>query len=402
MENGPWEECNIHAFVFCSRMALTRNTRYIFTLLVFIAIVFALAGVKLVTRTRLHVVAPSQRDSLVSSSAVLPLVVPFSAYVDKRPRGAFKNATVILASVAQHIRREITVSCEIDGRVAPSTLFRDTKLSGWINHHFKRTHTDCILYCYDMEVNRNSTVNLIYRANGKVWSTPVRSAVLLPAFGPEKDSVMVCATGYGQPDYLDQWLVYQQSIKVQFIHLNVHESFLTNLNKSSMLRDLTRTGYVEILVWKEYLNSSQVYYYSQTFKYMDCLYRYQNQYRFMMLVDFDEYFIPFTAGMNVYTLAKWGFDRKKIGNIFMSAKRYYCKVKNDTRSLVNGNITDLYDDTRYLAKDEPGKSIILTHVILELHAHRTDHVFSPYKELKVKNCYIAHFSTYEWHTKLCT
>ena len=370
-----------------------KSVVYVAILSLSIVVFFVITQSNLMNRTRSYYVDIHRLENAYpSSSPSKDDVVPFSAYFDRRAHGSFHNATVVLIAVARHLRPKISVGCEIDGKIASHILFRDTDVSGWINDRFKLTHTDCILYCYDMEVNRNSAVSVIYKQSGKLWSMPVRTAVVIPDVNLVKDSVMVCATGYGQPDYLDQWLVYQQSIKVQFIHLNVHESFLTNLYKSSMLRNLTKTGYVEILVWKEYLNSSQVYYYSQTFKYMDCLYRYQNEYRFMMLVDFDEYFIPFTAGMDVYSLAQWGFKQENIGSILLKAKRYYCKVKNDTESLINGNITDLYDTTRFIPGDkEPGKSIFLMQTIMELHAHRADFFFPPYKQLKVNNCYIAHF-----------
>jgi len=103
----------------------------------------------------------------------------------------------------------------------------------------------------------------------------------------EAEEVMIGASGYGLPPHLDNWLVYQQNIGVKFIHMNVDPSFLSNINKSPALRQLLEENFVRIVMWPAFLNSSQVYYFSQTFRYQDCIYRYHNIYKFMMVIDFD-------------------------------------------------------------------------------------------------------------------
>ena len=77
-----------------------------------------------------------------------------------------------------------------------------------------------MLFCYDMEVNEDSSVNVLVNTTDNVVGVPVRTeVVVMPGEGVEKDQVMVCATGFGCPEYLDQWLAYQQTIGVNFIHL---------------------------------------------------------------------------------------------------------------------------------------------------------------------------------------
>ena len=126
---------------------------------------------------------------------------------------------------------------------------------------------------------------------------------------------MVCASGFGTIDDLDQWLVYQQTIGVKLVHLNVDKSFLANINKSYILRTMLDVGFVTMLVWHNELNSTQVFYYSQSFKYQDCILRYQNVFKYMMIVDFDEYFIPLGVSKKVLDYVNQIFSDPHNGSV---------------------------------------------------------------------------------------
>ena len=342
----------------------------------------------------------------------------FSVYYDRRPRQSFMNATVVLVSVVKHLLDNV-VGCEIDGVLSTNIIFRKMVPAHWIDVHFgSLTHTDCILYCHDMEVNMNSTIYIVFKITDKKLRALVNTSVVFPKEGPEKDEVMVCATGFGSPILLDEWLVYQKTIGVKFIHMNIHESFLRNRERSPILSNYIQTGYVKVMLWEEHLDKTQVYYYSQIFKYLDCLYRYQNLYRYLIVCDYDEFFNPVGTIRDVHSFAKLVFEReevfwssllgkKKLGSVKLPEKVYYCPV-NESVFPSDGNITKHYDTNQFLIGQ--GKSIHLVSAVMELDAHRGDYFFFPYQYFKLvhvsdrnlaNSFYVSHISHKPHHTKHC-
>jgi len=345
-------------------------------------------------------------------------IYSFSVYFDRRPRQSFMNATVVLVSVVKHLVDNI-VGCEIDGVHSTNIIFREIQAARWINNHFgSLTHTDCILYCHDMKVNPNSTINILFKITDKEMKAPVNASVLIPEEGPEKDEVMVCATGFGSPVRLDEWLVYQKTIGVTFIHMSIHESFMSNFQRSSVLSYYWQTGYVSVLLWEEHLDKTQVFYYNQIFKYLDCLYRYQYRYKYMMVYDFDEFLNPVGAIRDVHSFAKLVFEReevfwssfigkRKLGSVLLPEKVYYCPL-NDSIFPSDGNITEWYDTSQFHAGQ--GKSIHLVSAVMELTAHGTYYVFFPYQYFELvhvsdkslaNSFYISHISHKPHHTRTC-
>ena len=325
-------------------------------------------------------------------------VVSLSVYFDPRVQKAHDNATVIFVSVLKAYRQSI-LGCEVDGieELKPSVV--DIVLSGFIEHYFHVSHMDCFVYCYDMDINEHSKVSLIYSKNGTVLKEPVRTAVVIPKYDVEEDAVMVCAAGYGTIPNLDQWLTYQQTVGIKFIHINIHPSFLVNLNKSSVLQKFVASGYVTMTVWEEYLDKNQVYYYSQSLKYHDCILRYQGRYKYMMVIDLDEYFIPFGDKKDVHSYVM-NLIKGNVGSVILSRQEYFCKAKrfNDMAMPSDGNLTKLYE-TSQSVHDNEGKSIHLVKVIEQNSVHRAGVLFPPYKHLNYRDspqsshCQIAHLRT---------
>ncbi len=208
-----------------------------------------------------------------------------------------------------------------------------------------------------------------------------------------------------------QWLTYQQAIGVKFIHLNVVQSFMTNVNTSEVLNSLQDKGKVKITVWEEYLNSSQVYYYAQTLKYLDCIFRYQNRYQYMMIIDFDEFFIPAGLMQDVNVYVQTVFHTGYIGSIYIPTLVYSCRshLAANISGIKDGNITKLFNTSDYLFKLDIGKSIHQVHTVQMLNPHKAEKVFPPYRKLEVCNSanwcrsryYMAHFSSYLRYRKHC-
>ena len=177
-------------------------------------------------------------------------------------------------------------------------------------------YTEITVSCFDMAVHKNSMVSLIYQYKGIYYKVAVEKAVVIPAEVQvaQNNSVMVCSTGYGTPRFLDHWLLYQTTIGVTSIHLNVHVSFIQNVNKSSVLKRYIQSGYVKMIVWEEYLNESQVFLYSQSLKYQDCMLRYHHAYKYIMIIDFDEFFIPLDINKEVSFYADYLLEGSFVGS----------------------------------------------------------------------------------------
>ena len=325
-------------------------------------------------------------------------IVSLSVYFDPRAQKAHDNATVIFVSVLKAYRQSI-LGCEVDGieELKPSVV--DIVLSAYIERYFPVSHMDCFVYCYDMDINEHSNVSVIYSKNGTVLKEPVRTAVVVPNYDVEEDAVMVCAAGYGTIPNLDQWLTYQQTVGIKFIHINAHPSFLVNLNKSSVLQKFVASAYVTMTVWEEYLDKNQVFYYSQSLKYHDCIMRYQGRYKYMMVIDFDEYFIPFGDKKDVHSYVM-NLIKRNVGSVILSRQEYFCKAKrfNDMAMPSDGNLTKLYETSQSVHNNE-GKSIHLVKVIEQNSVHSAGVLFPPYKYLNYQyspqssHCQIAHLRT---------
>lgn len=336
-------------------------------------------------------------------------VVPLSAYYDMRPQHSHNNSTVILASVLEKIyQQDSIVGCEVDSitRYKPMMFVRPIYVAGWIQHVHPVTHIDITVTCFDMHIDKNSTVSLVYQVDGVKYRVPVEKKVVMPAQTAEQTGVMICSTGYGTPPNLDQWLLYQQTIGVKFIHMNVHVSFLKSVNESKVLQKLIGSGYVRMIVWEEYLHQGQVFLYSQSLKYQDCLFRYQHAYRYIMIIDFDEYFIPLGPQKKVGFYADYLFGKELvIGSIALPDIRYYCLIKSSLNAsmLLDGNLTKLYDTTQYTVQG--GKSLHLLKVVEEASVHEA-HLIPPYKKVTYyssskSKCYIAHITNYPFFKKKC-
>ncbi len=332
------------------------------------------------SRSRVDNLSPQHNSIYLLDSAD---IVPLRAYFDGRRMGAHNNATVIPVALLDRLVSNIT-GCVVDGTVQRKLfLARPTYVMWWIKRHHPVSHTEVFLWCYDMKVTSASNVSVLFNSLGSLVQVPVRrKGVVMPGRGPERDEVMVCATGYGSPDYLSQWLLYQQKIGVKFIHMNVDVSFVQNVNKSKVLQELLKSSYVKMEEWKSYLNKSQVFLHSQSFKYQDCILRYQNIYKYMMIIDFDEYFVPLGAETTVHVYAKRLLENS--ASVTLPSIRYYCKVTGHSQMSPpkDGNMTTMFNTT-YSSIQKLGKSIHIVKLIEEASVHTAAEIVPPHKRTKM-------------------
>ncbi len=219
---------------------------------------------------------------------------------------------------------------------------------------------------------------------------------------------MVCAAGFGVVPYLDQWLIYQKTIGVKLIHINIDASFLQNLNKSSTLLEFVRSGFVKMVVWKDYLNSSQVFYYSQSLKYQGCSLRYQGIFKYMMVIDFDEYFVPLDSiNPSILSYAK-KLITGNVGSVVFTRQEYFCKSKSlsDTSLPSNGNMTALYNTSIFQHVND-GKALHLVKSLKEVSIHQAFllpnyTILNCRDSFKSANCYFAHLNHKPSEKMKCT
>ena len=167
--------------------------------------------------------------------------------------------------------------------------------------------------------------------------------------------------------YLDEWLTYQQTIGINFIHINVHASFLQYIEMSAVLQKLIQDKYVKIMVWEQFLNKSQVYYYAQTLKYQDCIQRYQNIYKYMMIADFDEYFIPLARQKNIRFYVNHLFKDDRTGSVVLYTIKYKCLANHSDKLVaLDGNRTKLVNFQKPEKFSGEVKSIHLVKAVQEV------------------------------------
>ena len=326
-------------------------------------------------------------------------LVPHRVYFDRRPQSSHSNATVVSISVLLKYRDKI-VGCDVDGVVYKNPSVSDIVLRNFIARYRRVSHVDCFVYCFDMDVVVDSVVSILYEKNGTIVSVPALTDVVIPDYETEEDGVMVCATGFGEVPYLGQWLTYQKTVGIKFIHINANPSFLANFNSSVELRNYSKNGYVSVESWELRLDNKQVFYHSQSLKYQDCVLRYQGRYKYVMVIDFDEYFVPFDQAKDVLSYAR-KFIKGNIGTIILPRQDYFCMLKGakDGPMPSDGNLTRLYSTARSTHPHE-GKSIHLMKAVRQNSVHRVGEVFPPYNILnyrdspKSAHCRLAHLSIF--------
>jgi hypothetical protein len=221
-------------------------------------------------------------------------VLPRAAYFDKRPRGKYKNSTVILVHVTRTAK---VVACKINDYLTKAMEVKPLSLNVWLHQKFKDcTHDDVLVVCYDTPGLNNSEVSIVYKnpENESLFiSVASEYRLLIPKERKSLNStVMVCTTVFDTPPHFGAWIRYQKTLRVDMVHINAHESFLSSrsFNDSFFLKSL-QNGFIQLQVWKEHLPPGALFYHSQALFYQDCLYRYLGVYDYCMCADTDDFLV---------------------------------------------------------------------------------------------------------------
>ena len=257
-------------------------------------------------------------------------LIPRAAFFDKRVRGKYNNATVILTHIIKSMVRP--VGCVVDGQPTFKVELKPVNINGWIHAvHPECTHDNVFIFCFDTPGRNNSKVSVLYQSpknKSEIFITDSEHPLFVPKSRENSkefaSSVMACTTVFGTPPYFGAWLRYQKTIGVDLVYVNAADTFLCgDAFKDTFLQESIKNGFVQLKVWKEYLKPKALFYHSQALYYQNCLYRFQGVYKYVIMSDFDDFLIP-AGGKDIGEILQSLFDPKpKLGGIQLDWLRYF-------------------------------------------------------------------------------
>ena len=289
-------------------------------------------------------------------------LLPRSAYFDNRHRDGHDNATVILVQVSKlAIREKRIVGCGVDEHFKTKGFsFKILDLFKWIHEHSPTlTHDDAWVICYDLPAHQGSRTFVLFNDKTRgILKIETERRLYVPslAYRTAKEnatrtlnfantwnsSILVCTTMHHKPTWLREWLVYQKTIGVDFIHIYAQESFIAEGGaNNSVLQSYLKSGYAKLDVRKAFLNRSQDFYYQQPLLYIDCIYRYRTEFDYALLYDTDDFFVPLVPGVtDIHYYAKRLFN-EKIAAVPFKWTNYYpdCGLTTRPENIKDGNVT---------------------------------------------------------------
>ena len=272
-------------------------------------------------------------------------VLPRAAYFDQRKRGKIANTTVVILAHVNItvIKRNLIISCIVDGQPSKSFKVQTLKLNEWIHqYHPECSHDNVLVLCYNAPTRNNSRVSLVYinpdnNSQHFVVESEHDVYIPLPTMKPGNkknnrlptgQGVMACTTVYGSPPYFLEWLRYQMTLNMSMVYINAQESFTkSKLFNDTFFQQMLRTDFVQMKVWREYLSTKEVFYHSQALYYQNCLYRFLGVYEYAVMADTDDFLIPRGADLTRTSLHQYLhiiFKLKPhLGSVRLRWIRYY-------------------------------------------------------------------------------
>lgn len=336
-------------------------------------------------------------------------VIPRTAYYGVRYiAGSKQNVVIVLAEVSATIlEQKLIVSCGWKNQYSTAVKVVTDPLMRWIQKNKRGyTHFFAIIYCFGLTIIRNDVVKIIYKSgtDGPYRSVDTEKSVRLlnnASHIKKVNSVLACATMYGHPIRFEEWLRYQKTLGVDGIHLNVQLSFVVGIEKYPFLIESLQNEFVKIEVWKQYLKSSAIFYYSQSLIYQDCVMQYQASFEYIMMVDYDDFFIPAVPNQkNVHYYVNRFFN-ERTASVRLPWIELPCAVKNYT-FLVDGNVTQTFSTQDTRIKRRESKSIHRLNAVDIVSIHQAFKVLPGYSKVQIEGVNLAYFAHIRPRTPLCT
>lgn len=336
-------------------------------------------------------------------------VIPRTAYFGSRYiDGSNQDVTVVLAEVNTSIlAQNLIIACQWKHQFSTSIKIVPDPIMQWIQHNKKGySHFFAMIYCFGLTPNPiiSSDVKIIYKTNGGYESVNTEKSLRLlnnASHTKEVDSVVVCATMYGHPVRFEEWLRYQKTIGVDKVHLSVQVSFIAGIEWYPFLRESLANGFVVVEVWKQYLNFNEIFYYSQSLIYQDCVMRYQSSFEYAMIVDYDDFFIPVVPKRkDVHYYVNRIFD-ENTASVRLPWVELPCAVRNYT-ILFDGNVTQTFSRGDVRIKRTEKKCIHRLSAVDLISIHQAYKIMPGYVNSQVEGVNLAYFAHIRPRKWLCT
>ena len=129
----------------------------------------------------------------------------------------------------------------------------------------------------------------------------------------------------------------------------------------------------------------------------------------MMIVDFDEYFVPLEQNKGIHYYAT-RLLKGNIASVVLPVIHYNCKLKGYENMTMpkDGNVTKLYNTSFSVTSREVGKSIHVVKFIEEVSIHSAPYLLPPHVGIKYaasplhSKPYIIHLMRSSLSTKECS
>ena len=330
-------------------------------------------------------------------------VIPRTAYYDNRIiEGTHRNIIVILAEVKSIIlENKLIISCEINGEYSTAIEVITDPIMKWVQtHKGGYTHFFATIHCYGLPstaISNGNMVSVIYRSSSGNKYISVHSEyslqIMSDRYVHNENSIVVCTTMYGNPVRFEEWLRYLKTLGVDMVHVSAQVSFAANMTLAyPFLAESLTNGFVKIHVWKSYLQEKEIFYYSQSLFYQDCVIRYRHLFEYAMMIDYDDYFIPVISNKkNIHYYLKLLFSSKDTASARLPWIEYHCQILNNAIP-VDGNITNSLSG-KNLSKRLESKSIHKLSAVDTVSIHRAYTTLPGYNVMKVygiQTAYVAH------------
>ena len=326
-----------------------------------------------------------------------------SAYFDDRPRNGHKNATVFMLQVRKDILEQsatLIQGCGVGEQIATAGHFNirpcgNSILNDWIHRNYKHiTHDEVVLDCFDLWAENGSNAFVIYKPDVNSSSARIVKSeypFLIPVEHQHHHdlsqkynfTVMSCMNIFGTPSWFVEWLQYQRAIGIDHVHVTIQDSFLQLQGREqSYLKQAVREGFVTVDVWQPWLNSTEIYYHSQTLAYTDCIYRYRGTYDYAFMLDSDDFFVPMNPGEKKlhYYVDKWC---KESASCAFSWIEYYPDLGLKGEPGIDGNVTNVLNSSAHTIC-HVGKSLHKLSVVMDTAIHQAEGAVLKTKTFSVK------------------
>ena len=264
-----------------------------------------------------HPITGDDEDTRMRYPTVTKSLIVRSVYFDPRPRvPGHDNASVFLVAGSKEILSGgLIVKCQLGPSLTSALDVR-------ILEEDSLTHKEALVDCYDMPIEETGLRAFLYykesleqdqlytaesekqfeviTSRGLYSSMSCNGTVCNDPLSTLPPTVVACVATlhYGNPPPTYYWLFYKwldhlESIGVDHVHIITEHSFLAREGFANQyIFDAVHKKYLSVMFWQSFLNDSDVKNHSQVLAYNDCLYRHLGIYDYILLVDWNYFFVP--------------------------------------------------------------------------------------------------------------